>query len=114
MNLAVRARFEPLKTLGFATISPAYMGIGSGLLHPAREILIQNLTDVTLVFSDDGVVDKFKLPAMSGRVLDITANKTGHSGAFYMSEGERMYVRQDTAAPTLGEACFSATYGSED
>jgi hypothetical protein len=114
MNLAVRARFEQLKTLDFTIISPTYMGIGSGLLYPARAILVQNLTNKTLVFSDDGVNDKFKLPAMSGILLDITSNKTTHSGAFCLSEGERMYVRQDSAAPTTGEVCFSSVYGSED
>jgi hypothetical protein len=114
MSLAVRMRFEPLKKLGFASIGAGYMGIGSGLSHPAREILVQNLTDKTLVFSEDGIIDKFKLPAMSGYVLDITANKTNQVGLFVMAEGERLYVKQDSLAPTSGEVCFSAVYGAQD
>jgi hypothetical protein len=113
-NLSQRMNFEDLRTLGFASIGAGYVGIGSSLDHPAREILVQNLTDKTLVFSNNGIIDKFKLPAMSGYVLDITANKTNQAGLFMMAEGERLYVRQDSLAPTSGEVCFSAVYGAQD
>ena len=34
MSLAIRARFEPLRTLGFAAIGAAYMGVGTSLGNP--------------------------------------------------------------------------------
>ena len=113
MSLAIRMRFEELKTLGFAAIGAGYMGIGTGLSKPAREIFVQNLTNQTLVFSDNGLVDKFKLPKQSGYVLDITANREDTTGIFCMAEGDRLYVKHDGVAPTTGEVCFSAVYGSD-
>jgi hypothetical protein len=113
MSLSIRMRFEDLKSLGFAAIGAGYMGIGAALQNPAREIFIQNLTDVTLVFSDNGVDDKFKLPPMSGYVIDIAANKSNQVGTFCMAQGDRMYVKHNGVAPVSGEVCFSAIYGTD-
>ena len=46
-------------------------------------------------------------------VEDVTANKTNTQGLFF-AEGDRLYVRQDTAAPTKGLVSLSAIYGSDD
>jgi hypothetical protein len=113
MSLSIRARFEPLRTLGFAAIGPAYMGVGTAIDHPIRQFLIQNQTDVLLVFSFDGINDHFDLPKDGYWVEDVTANKTNTQGLFF-AEGDRLYVRQDTAAPTRGKVSFSAIYGADD
>lgn len=113
MNLAIRARFEPLRTLGFASIGPAYLGVGTALQHPASQFFILNMTNQTLVFSFDGVTDHFKLPKFSSFSEDITANKASSSG-LYFSQGDRLYVKQDSSAPTSGEVSFSVVYISND
>jgi len=113
MSLALRARFEPLRTLGFASIGPVYMGVGTSLNNPIRQFFIQNQTDVRLVFSFDGITDHFDLPKDGYWVEDVTANKTNTQGLFF-AEGDRLYVRQDGAAPTKGLVSLSAIYGSDD
>lgn len=110
MALGLQIGFEPIKTVPFNAIGVGYVGIGTALAHPSREIQIQNLTDVTLVFSDDGLVDKFKLPANSVREIDFTANRASNSSVFCLAEGKRLYVRKDTASPSLGEVNVSSLY----
>ena len=52
---AVRMLFEPVRSIAAAAIGPAYMGVGTGVDHPIRQFLIQNLTDAALMFSFDGI-----------------------------------------------------------
>ena len=110
---SIRAEFEEIKTLGFVAMGPGYVAIGAPLEHPSREMLIQNLTDVTLTFSDDGITDKFKLPRMSYREVDYTANKSQTQG-FYGGKHVQWWVKEDSASPTKGEVCISSIYGLND
>ena len=74
--------------------------------------MIQNLTDENLMFSFDGIDDNFPLPANGYILLDVTANKTRDEG-FFLAEGERLYVKQITGAPTLGSVYFTTFYGAQ-
>lgn len=107
----IRIGIENVRSLAFSSISGTYMGIGSPLIHPARQIFIQNLTDETLMFSIDGINDHFPLPANGFLLDDITSNRTTTSG-FYLAEGTRLYVREISAAPTAGSVYFTAFYGT--
>ena len=51
VNLAIRLQFEPVRSLGYASIGAGYMGVGTAIANPGRQFFIQNLTDVTLMFS---------------------------------------------------------------
>lgn len=109
--LAIRLQFEPVRSLGFASIGAGYMGVGTALSNPARQVFIQNLTDVTLMFSFDGVNDHFPLPTNGFLLLDITSNKT-QQGGFFIAEGSRLYVKE-VGAPASGSVYLSTMYGSE-
>lgn len=111
MSLGIRLRFEPVRSLAFGSIGAAYMGIGTALDHPARQIFIQNLTDETLMFSFNGVDDHFPLPSNGFFLDDITSNKTQNTG-FFLAEGERLYVKE-VGTPTSGSVYFTVIYGSE-
>ena len=106
---AIRLMAEEIRELGFASIVGGYTGIGTALENPARMILIQNFTDVSLMFSIDGITDHFAMIQYSHMILDITVNKTRESG-FYVAEGQRLYVSQ-IGAPTLGSVYLSVFYG---
>jgi len=112
-SLSVRMKFEPVRTLGFAAVGAGYMGVGTAIDHPARQIFIQNLTDETLMFSFDGLVDHFPLPANGFFLNDITSNKSNQAGDFNIAQGDRLYVKHLGAAPTLGNVYFSVIYGSD-
>lgn len=109
-NLSSVMQFEPQRTLAFAAIGAAYMGVGTGITHPARQFLIQNLTDAVLQFSFNGIDDHFPIPANGFFLSDITSNKA--LAGFYLSQGQRLYVKQ-LGIPSLGSVYFSVIYAKE-
>jgi len=110
-SLAIRLQFEPVRSLAFGSIGAGYTGVGTVISNPARQFFIQNLTDVTLMFSFDGINDHFPLPASGFFLDDITSNKT-QQGGFYLAEGTRLYVKE-IGTPTSGSVYFSVMYGSD-
>ena len=107
---AVRARFEEQRSLAAASISGTYAGVGSALEHPARLVIINNLTDGDLQFSLNGITDHFVLAKRSAMVLDVASNQSREHG-FYFAEGDRLYVKE-IDNPTTGSVYFSVLYGS--
>jgi len=112
MSLAIRLQVEPVRSLAFGGISGVYAGIGTAMTRPIRMILLQNLTDQTVMISFDGVEDHFPLAASGYIVLDITANKTIDTG-FFLAEGQRFYVKDLGAACTSESVYVTVFYGSE-
>ena len=109
--LSIRMRAEPVRSLAAGSIGAAYMGVGTAITNPARMILIQNLTDESVMFSLNGVDDNFPLPASGLFILDITSNVSLSQG-FFLAQGDRLYVKQ-LGVPTTGSVYFTVFYGSE-
>ena len=109
-NLAIRLTPEPIRSLAYTSIGAGYMGIGTALSNPSRILLIQNLTDVQLLFSFDGINDHIMLPSDGFLLLDVTANKTNNGGASYIGEGVRIYVKE-VGTPSMGGVYVSSFYG---
>lgn len=107
--LAIRLVFEPVRSLAFGSISGTYTGIGTAFANPERMMLVQNATDVSLMFSADGINDHFQLPSNGFLLLDIAANKTTSQG-FYIAEGTRMYVKE-IGTPSTGSVYVTVMYG---
>lgn len=110
MSLALKALFEPVRSLGFAAMGGAYVGVGTALDHPVRIIFVQNFTDTALMFSFDGVNDHFPLANSSFLLLDLSSNKTLDTG-YFIAKGDRLYVRTMGVAATLGSVYLSVLYG---
>lgn len=110
-QFSIRLRYEPGRSLAFGSITGTYAGVGTAVAHPIRQYIIQNLTDATVWFSLDGVNDHFPLPANGLLINDIATNQTFGQG-FFLSEGDRLYVKQ-LGTPTTGSVYFSVAYGSE-
>jgi hypothetical protein len=110
-TLAVRVRAEPVRTIAAASIGAAYMGVGTAIDHPARAILIQNLTDAALMFSLNGVDDNFPLPSNGLFIFDISSNMSISQG-FFLAQHDRLYVKE-IGVPTTGNVYFTVFYGSE-
>ena len=108
---SIRFRAELVRSLGFASIGAGYMGVGTGVSHPIRQFFIQNLTDVALMFSFDGINDHFPLPANGFFLDDISSNKSIGNGLF-LAEGDRLYVKE-IGVPSVGSVYFSVFYGSD-
>lgn len=110
MSLAIRLLPDPIRSVGFAAIGVAYVGVGAALSRPARIIYIVNATDEDLMLSLDGVNDHFVVVENGFILLDITANKTVDTG-FFLAEGQRLYVRE-IVSPSSGTLYFSTFFGA--
>jgi len=107
---SIRLKAEACRSLAFGAIGAGYAGIGTAMSEPIRMFLIQNLTNVALWFSFDGINDHFPLPANGYMLLDVTANKTQDTG-FFLAEGDRLYVKQ-LGVPASGGVYLTTFYGS--
>lgn len=112
MSKSIRLLPEPVRSLAFGSIGAAYMGIGTALENPVRIVAILNLTDVSLMFSMDGVDDHFPLSANGYLLLDVSSNKTIEAG-FFIGIGTRFYVKE-IGNPISGSVYVSTFYGSRD
>jgi hypothetical protein len=112
--MAIRMRFEPLRSLIFDTIIETYAKVGTPTTHPARKIIITNDTDKTLIFSFDGSTDHCAVISHDSWDGDITTNKTREQG-FYLAQGEQLWVRSidDMSYPMSGYVYFTVMYGAE-
>ena len=110
INNATRVLPETLRTVLFGAISGTYAALGTPLEHSAHAIILQNLTDTTMVFSWNGTNDHQVLAAGTSLVLDVTANKTSSAGAFYIAKSTQFWVKQLTA-PSSGSVYLTALYG---
>lgn len=113
MGLGIRLRFEAQRSLAFGSISNAYAAVGAAMANPIRMLVLQNLTDVTLQFSFDGVADTIPLPSSGAFAFDIATNKTIGDG-FFLAQGDRVYVKHLGSAPTTGSVYVTAFYGYGD
>lgn len=112
MSKAIRAHGEPVRTLAFGAISGVYAGIGTELIRPVRLIILQNLTDVLMMVSLDGIEDWMPLACNAHIILDVTSNKTIDTG-FFFGEGQRFYIKDMGVAATLNAVYISTLYGAE-
>jgi len=110
-SLAIRLDIEPVRSIDFGSIGAAYTGIGTAMTRPIRMFFLQNLTDVDLFFSLNGIDDHFPLPANGYLLLDITSNKTIPQG-FFLAEGQRVYVKE-LGVPTNGTVYLTTFFGAD-
>jgi len=111
MGNAIRMQFEDMRTLAFGAIVAEYTAIGAPLAHAARMLLVQNYTDALLVFTNDGVNDKFVLPAGGQVVFDIATNEAFDHG-FFSAAGTTYSVAR-IGVPTVGSVYLSVVYGDK-
>lgn len=112
MSRSIRLAPETVRSLAFGSIGAAYMGIGTTFIKPVRILVLQNLTDVSLMFSFDGINDHVPLPQSGYILLDATSNKAKEDGLFF-AEGTRIYVK-NIGSPTSGSVYVSTFYGAND
>lgn len=108
-RLGIRLMAEPVRTEAFGDIGAAYSAIGTPLDHEARIVLIQNLTDESVMISMDGVNDHFPLPENGYIILDVCTNRSTTS-EFYIAKETQFYVKELSGSPTLGAVYLSVFY----
>ena len=106
MVQSVSLKPEAIRTLGFASISGTYAIIGTAITNPSQVYYIQNLTDVTITFSQDAVNDHFILPAGGFVLIDAGANK-GLYGSLSFNSGTSLFAK---GSPTSGSVYLTTLY----
>lgn len=105
-------RYETLRTLGFASISGAYMGIGAAFQNPVRILKMTNTTNENLRVSFDGITDHDVVAANGYYVFDYTTNDAKKVGDLVQAAGQRIYVKDEGVAPTLGTVYVTVIYAA--
>ena len=103
-----RFAMEEVRELAFGAIVADYIGIGDSTKSPATQFIVQNLTNVTLMFSIDGITDNIPLPATGFWVNDVASNQQGVKG-MRVESGTRFYVKR-IGVPTSGSVYVSICY----
>ena len=107
-----RARFEPLRSIGFASISAAYAAVGTPLDHPVRAFCITNDTQGDMIVSLDNTLaaGNMFIAAGSYKLYDVQSNMNAHKDDRYtLAIGDQFYVKQVTA-PVLGDVYLEVIY----
>jgi len=112
MGIAIRARWEPIRTLAFGVINGVYSSLGTPLSHPARLLIFQNSTDADMYVSFNGIDDHLELMPYGYLIIDLSSNKTVPQG-FYQAEGDQIYIKDQGVAATSGKVSMSVVYGAE-
>lgn len=115
MATGIRLEAETLQTIAAgALVVGSYVSIGEPFENSDRIIIIQNLTDQSVLFSFDGTTDNFMLPTMSGLVLDVCANRNNVDQGLYFHANALLYAKpwSPSNPPTTGSLIVSGFYGA--
>lgn len=111
MAIGIAFHSEPIRSVAFGGISGVYARIGTPFQHPIRLIKVDNLTDQTLLISDNGIDDKFILAPNGFFLFDITTNAAQAQG-WFIPEGTQFYVKDNGLAPSTGSVYVQACYAT--
>jgi hypothetical protein len=112
MQGQVRLFPEQLRSLAFGFVGSSYTVIGSALQNPIYILHFVNGTDAAITISWDGVTDHAYLPAGAFLLLDATANHAANVNGLWAGIGQRFWVKEVTAPPTMGVVTLSAYYAA--
>lgn len=106
------ARFDSLRTLGFAGISGAYAAVGTPSQKQIRAFCITNNTQGDMIFSlDDADANgQMFVAAGSYKLYDVQANmNTQFDDKYVLPIGTEFFVKQNTA-PVSGAVWIECLY----
>lgn len=109
---AIRVRYEPLRSLGFASILGTYEGLGLPLANPSRIVKVSNFTDVNILVSINGVDDHDIVAANGFYLYDFSSNKANAAGLLEEPQGDRIYIKAEDGLPSSGNVYFTTVYAS--
>lgn len=111
MSQSVLVEWDTLRALPFGGIGHVFAPVGTPFDHPARIIIMQNLTDV-LLFISFGNTTNLALPSGGQIVLDYMSDQSSLGGEFLQTAGTQVLVADDGVNPaTTGTFFVSVIYG---
>lgn len=113
MGYGSTAKFQAMKTLAFGSIGANYTVVDSPFDFQSRILIITNLTDESIIFSDDNVTDCFILMANSAAIFDMMSNSSPINTATF-PKLLTIYAKDAGVAPTSGAVYVSSVYCKGD
>jgi len=104
------AKFDTIRSKGFAAITNSYTILGAQYDYPLRMFRIINDTDGNMFISVDGTTNQFYLPKGTFVLYDIAANSIG-SIPFVVPAKTQFYVKY-SSAPSLGSVYVEGIYSN--
>jgi hypothetical protein len=104
------ARFEPLRSIAFGSISGTYAAIGTAFAFAARVLIINNLTNANITISFDGINDHLAIASSTSMILDVCSDRGSNANILVIPAGTVVYVKQTSGAPTSGSVYVSVMY----
>ena len=101
---------DPIRSLGFASISGTYTAVGGVFSKPVRLICLTNNTDGDMFWSVDGVSDYLFTAAGSFKLFDLCTNRTHMDPYWVLPANTQLYVRYNTA-PTKNAVYAECLWG---
>lgn len=86
-NTGSSIKWNPVREIAAASITANYQTLGGVFLQDSNRLWITNNTNGDIYLSDDGVNNKLKIPALSGRAYD---NKTND---MFVLHGTQWYIK---------------------
>lgn len=101
--MAGRLLNTELKEFDATTLDGTYQNFGTAISNPATKLQFLNTSDVDIYVSDDGVTNKFRIPAGASITFDESTAPLPNKGAeYYLAEGIQLSVTQVTGAGGSG------------
>ena len=110
--MKTQADLEPLRSLGFGSISASYAAVGTSFEFPSRIVCFTNNTNGDLIFSRDNSISAGELFVAAGsfKLFDITTNhRPVNQDDFVFAVGTQWYVKQ-VSAPSSGSVYIETLY----
>src|SRR5690606_5510878 len=110
---SIRVRYEPLRSIAFGDISATYAAVGLPFANPVRILKVTNLTNENVLVSLNGIDDHDIVPANGFFLYDYSSNKANAAGLLEQPQGDRIYVKEEDATPSVGNVYVTVVYASQ-
>jgi len=105
--MVAKAKFDTIRSLGFAAISGTYVDLGTALTKMCRAFILVNDTDGDIMISlDGGVTDNLYLPSGSFQLFDVSSNSLQEDDKFVLPIGTQFSAKSITT-PTVKSVYLS-------
>lgn len=103
-NLPEKFNWDTLRSLAFGSISGTYAAVGTVTTKVAVAIRVLNLTDKTVIFSDDGTNDKEAIGTLQSFQYAIPN--------ILIPAGKTFYIKDNGSATGSGAVYISIIYAT--
>lgn len=113
--IAIKAKFDELRTLAFGSISGTYALAGTTFTHAPRLIKITNETNVGLYIAYDRNFfaqnkQQDTISAGSSLVYDVTANRSEQGGSLFLPQLNGVWIKDRGSAASSGSVYVTVMY----